>query len=104
MTWFAIISWFFIFYVCLNIALQIYYKNKTPKPEQIKIQMARLDPIGYLPQRQTTQKAENKENLGWYDSFIQHIANVVNEISEGFRIIRQCIISILSPKLYAIIG
>ena len=62
--------------------------------------MARLEPVGYFPKKQTSQK----DDLVLYDSLIQHISNFVDEISEGLQVIRQTILSILMPKLYAIIG
>jgi len=98
MSWWVILFWCFVALFCIHIALQIYYANRVSRVDQIKIQMARLEPVPYLPTRRTDHPPPIGETL------YAAITEFVGEIDRGIRWLGQVILSIVSPKLYAFIG
>ena len=98
MSWWVVLFWAFVAVFCVHIALQIYYANRVSRVDQIKIQMARLEPLPYLPTRN-----DRKPPL-LINQVYQAITGVLDEIYQGVAWLRQAILVVLSPKLYAFIG
>jgi hypothetical protein len=98
MYWLVWLFWAFVAVFCVHIALQIYYANRVSRVDQIKIQMARLEPVPYFPSRN-----DEKPPLLATELYTA-IAGIADEFYKGIRWLRQAILSVLSPKLYAFVG
>ena len=96
--WFVILFWTLVAGFCINIALQIYFDNRVSRVDEIKIRMARLEPLPYVPERNKSKPTLLSEEI------YLAISGIADEIHQGIQWMRHVIISIVSPKLYAIIG
>jgi hypothetical protein len=90
----------------INIAFQIYYGNSDiSRVDQIKSGMKRVD-LKRKFEADIQKKLDKKEDnhLGIYHTFSQYMKHVVHSIETVVQYIVDIVFSIVSPKLYSIIG
>jgi type II secretory pathway component PulC len=106
MPWYMYIFWFIIMVMCINIAFQIYYGNADiSRVDQIKTGMKRANSKRKF-ETDIQKKLEKKENnhLGIYSTLSQYVKTVFQAVETVVQYIVEIVFSIISPKLYSIIG
>lgn len=106
MPWYMYIFWFIIMVICINIAFQIYYGNvDISRVDQIKTGMKRTDAKRKF-ETDIQKKLEKKGNthLGIYSTLSQYVKTVFQVVETVVQYIVEIVFSIISPKLYSIIG
>lgn len=106
MPWYMYIFWFIIMVMCINIAFQIYYGNADiSRVDQIKTGMKRTNAKRKF-ETDIQKKLEKKENnhLGIYSTLSQYAKTVFQAVESVVQYIVEIVFSIVSPKLYSIIG
>ena len=106
MPWYMYIFWFIIMVMCINIAFQIYYGNADiSRVDQIKSGMKRANSKRKF-ETDIQKKLEKKENnhLGIYSTLSQYAKTAFQAVESVVQYIVEIVFSIVSPKLYSIIG
>ena len=101
MSWFLILVGCVVALALIHVALHIYYSNGVSRVDQIKIQMAHLEPISYMPPRNRPKTETKPIDFNISFPFLNEFAI---ELYQVIRLFRQVILSIITPTLYAFVG